>query len=247
MNKIAKIVSKLKKNGIKKEKFLNFISSLYGFFEDPFLRYSLLIAQGLPLEEKEGKVFLKTSITPINAQDFTITDIETTGSNPKTSQLLEICAIKIKNFEVIDKFEKLVYAKEIPSYISKMTGIEDNDVADAPKEQNVLKDFKSFLGNSVFVAHNVKFDFGFLSFKMDNFGYGKLYNRKICTIKLAKKVVKAKRYGLQYLGEELGFYSETYHRAYVDTLMALKIFKYSLKKIPPTIKTTEQLIDFTEN
>ncbi|WP_200762678.1 3'-5' exonuclease [Nitrosophilus alvini] len=247
MKKLEKIVQKLKNGPVKRDDFLHILNALYGMFEDSELLYQTIVARGMPIYEKEGFVYLKTASTHYNEQEFCIVDIETNGSKSHNSQVIEIGAIKYKNGKITDRFESFVYTKELPDYITKLTGITIEDLMYAPQQKEILRQFKEFLGDAVFVAHNVTFDYNFLSDKLNEVGLGKLANRKLCTIDLARRTIKSERYGLEFLNESLGINTLVSHRAYADALTALKVLELSLKNIPKSIKTTEDLITFSKS
>lgn len=247
MNKLEKIVNILKKRDVKKDEFQKILLNLYGIFEDPNLLYETLIARGFPIDNDGGFVHLKTAKTKYQNQTFVIVDIETNGSKSYNSQIIEIGAIKYSNGKILDRFESFIYAKEIPEYISKLTGITLDDLVYAPTQKEVLKKFREFLGDSVFVAHNVKFDYNFLSDKLNELGFEKLANRKLCTIDLAKRTIESEKYGLGFLNEFLKINTPVHHRAYADALTAMKILEKSFKKLPKKIETTEDLIEFSKD
>ncbi|WP_069637620.1 3'-5' exonuclease [Campylobacter pinnipediorum] len=202
-------------------------------------------ALGLDISRNIHKVELNTRIRPISEQEFCIVDIETNGGM-SSGQIIEIGAIKIKNGVEIGRFESLVYAKEVPESITELTGIKQEDLKNAPNLSHVLEKFRVFLNKSVFVAHNVNFDYNFISNSMKNTDFGILLNHKICTIELAKRTIPSERYGLGYLKELLGI-NNTHHRALNDAISACEIFKISLGKLPQNVKTVEELIRFTKN
>ncbi len=175
-----------------------------------------------------------------------VVDIETNGSKPSMHQILEIGAIKFKGNEILGSFESLVYALEIPEYITQLTGIEVSHLKNAPTEEEVLLKFKRFLGDAVFVAHDVNFDYNFISSKLQQLGYGELSNRKLCSIDLAKKTIPSQRYGLEFLNKSLGINTPTSHRAYADALTAYKVVQLALKKLPSKVKNAEDLISFSK-
>ncbi len=220
-------------------------------FVDPYLEFELLISNGLPLEIEKDQVCLSTSKTNINEQVFCIVDIETNGSNVKKGyQIIELGAVKVQNGKVIDKFDSLVYAKDIAPYIQEVTNIRPSMLKNAPFINNVLQDFKLFLEDSVFIAHDIKFDFNFISDSFEKYDLGKLRNRKLCSIDLAKRTIDAQKYGLKALKEELNINVQHHHRAYYDALTTYYIFMESLKnlnKINPNIKTVEDLIEFSKS
>lgn len=200
---------------------------------------------GLPLIELSNKkLALETTFTPIEKQKFCIVDIEANGSKPNTSQIIEIGAIMYEDGEVVDKFESYVKADEIPENIVRLTGITLEDVKDAPSLKSVLEKFRLFLGDAVFMAHNVNFDYKFISHSMEEAGFGPLLNRKICSIDLAKKTIEAERYGLGFLIKLFDIKAD-HHRAYSDAYAAMVVFEKSLENLPDFVITTEDLINFS--
>jgi len=191
-----------------------------------------------------GKITLRTREIDISEQIFCITDIETTGS-VNSGQIIEIGALKVQNGEIIDKFESFCKAEEIPEQITELTGITLADVENAPSVASVMEKFRLFLGKSVFVAHNVKFDYNFISQTLQNLGYGPLLNRRICTIELARRTIPAEKYGLDTLKEMFGI-ENAHHRALNDAISANEIFKISLSRLPWHVQTTEDLITFSK-
>ena len=99
----------------------------------------------------------------INDQ-FVIFDVETTGLNAAYEKITEIGAIKIKNGDMIDKFSCFVNPqKPIPFHITKLTGITNEMVKDAPDESVIIPEFLKFCEGSILVAHNAPFDIRFIT------------------------------------------------------------------------------------
>lgn len=204
-----------------------------------------LMTLGFPITKtNEDNVTLQTRLKNLEDFTFCIVDIETTNSDVAQGEIIEIGAVKMKNFEIVDKFNTLVYAEEVPEPIVKLTGIDAEKLKDAPALSEVLEKFRVFLGDSLFVAHNVNFDYNFISETMLKCGFGPLLNRKLCTIELAKKTIPAERYGLEHLREQLGLNEGELHRGYSDAFNAMEILKVSLKNLPDDICTIEDLIGF---
>ncbi len=202
---------------------------------------------GVPFVELNNNLMaLETTFTPIEKQKFCIVDIETNGSKPSSAQIIEIGAAMIENGKVIDKFETFVKADEIPENIVHLTNITLDDVKDAPSLKDTLAKFRLFLKDAVFVAHNVNFDYNFISYSMEEAGFGPLLNRKICTIDLAKKTITSEKYGLGFLIKELDIEITQHHRAYSDAYAASIVFKKSLQNLPSSIITTEDLVKFAK-
>jgi len=118
----------------------------------------------------------------------------------------------------------------------------------APRIEKVLKGFKEFLSDNVFVAHDIKFDYNFISDSFEKYSLGKLLNRKLCTIDLAKRSIKSERYGLSSLKELLNINIQNHHRAYFDALSTKIIFEKCLENIDlGNIKSVEDLIKFSKS
>ena len=96
--------------------------------------------------------------------DYVLFDLETTGLSTENDQVVEISALKVTCGEITDEFSTLVDpGMHIPYQASCINGITDDMVKDAPDMEHALKDFISFIGNSVLVGHNIKrFDLGFI-------------------------------------------------------------------------------------
>jgi DNA polymerase-3 subunit epsilon len=208
------------------------------------LAMQLAIGQGLPVEFIHHRVILATSRRPLHEETFCFVDIETTASKPQQGSIIEIGAIKIKNGEIIGEFESFGWVSEVPNHITDVTGITTQMVANAPRPFTLLKDFRAFLGDSVFVAHNITFDYDFISATLNQTNLGKLHNRRICTIELAKRTIEAEKYGLAHLSHLLALDNSNHHRAKSDALFSYEIFKIALESVPKSIITTEDLITF---
>jgi len=237
-----KLISKLKK-GISKEEFLKFFENEYSGFDFEAL-FDLLKFQGLPLTVLDNKVYLKTALIPYDEYEYTIVDLEVNNSKPKEGQAIEIGAVKVKEGKIIDEFSSLIYANEVPKYVTKVTGINQEMLKNEKSQKEILKKFRLFLEDSVFVAHAADFDFNFLAHQFEKENLGKLLNRHLCTITLAEKTIEASRYGLKYLKEELNLPPEIDHRALGDARTAMRVFFKALKNLPENIITVEDLIEF---
>ncbi len=245
MEKFDSLISKLEKGALAKDEFNTYVKRAKKNFEVD-IDLELLNFYGLPVEESEDTVYLKTQKNSFKDEVYCVVDIETNGSSPIKNQIIEIGAIKYKNGEIIDEFESYVYADFIPESIVRLTKIEQGDLKDAPSLKKVLHDFKLFLGDSVFVAHNVKFDYGFISQSLMTVGVDELLNRRLCTVDLSRKTIKADRHGLGFLREHLEIDCGEHHRAYSDALSAAKVLDECFKNIPQNIKNTEELIKFSK-
>jgi DNA polymerase-3 subunit epsilon len=125
--------------------------------------------QGLDIVKSKGYYYFNTKFLALEKAEFCIVDIETNGSHIDKHQIIEIAGIKVKYGKITEEFESLVHCTEINSFISQITGITVEDTKDAPSLKSVLYAFKQFLGDAIFIAHDVKFDYRFLLQKYINF------------------------------------------------------------------------------
>ncbi len=96
-------------------------------------------------------------------QDYVVVDIETTGGWTSGDRITEIGAVKMRNHEVIEEWHSLINPqRSIPSNITRLTGITNDMVRGAPVFAEIADTFMAFMGDAIFVAHNVNFDYGFI-------------------------------------------------------------------------------------
>ncbi len=241
---LSKLDTALSNQGVPKNRFYQVLNK----FGEADMLIELLKAQGLPLYEHQGKFIYRTTIQPLSHGKFCIMDIETNGSKPaKGATIIELGAVMYQDGKIIDKFESFVQCNIIPPMIIDLTGITLEDTKDAPTLKQVMYDFKAFLGDAVFVAHDVKFDYKFTSAMMERVGLEPLANRKLCTFELAQRSFEAERYGLKHLNETLDLHQEAdHHRALSDAITALELMKISFKSLPKRVTTVEKLIEFSK-
>jgi DNA polymerase-3 subunit epsilon len=247
MKYLDKITNKLTKHPLDINQFKLIIKNSDTFYENVDLEIELLISNGYPIEFKENLVYLKTTTLPLKKQTFCIVDIETTKSFKQGGQILEIGAIKYQNGKIIDSYKSLVNASEIPLFVEELTNINLDMVKDAPSLKTVIEEFKIFVEDDVVVAHTISFDYKYISDTMEQFNLGKLCNRKLCTIDLAKRVIPNEKYGLKYLKEILNINNDNHHRAFDDAISTGIIFQKCLDDMPKNIKNTEDLIKFSKS
>jgi len=215
--------------------------------EDSDTIFILLQASGYPISQDHDTYKLETCFTSHAHQRYCVIDIETNGSKPGTSQVIEIGAIMIQNGEIVDRLETFVECAFLPEYITKITGIEPTDLIGAPTRKEALTKLRHFMEDAVFVAHNADFDYGFLNASFERFGLGNIGNPKLCTIELARRTFESERYGLAYLIDFLGIETATHHRAYSDAFCALKVMEKSLETIPEYVSTADELLQFSKS
>lgn len=160
---------------------------------------------------------------------YAIVDIETTGGSPKYERITEIAIFIHDGIKVVDEFISLINPERyIPAHISSLTGITNEMVADAPKFFEIAKRIVEVTENTVFVAHNVAFDYGFIKNEFKLLGY--TFKREcLCTVKLSRKLIPGFRsYSLGVLCDELGIKIKNRHRASGDALATVRLFELLL-------------------
>jgi len=168
---------------------------------------------------------------PINS-DMVVLDIETTGLNASTDKIIEIGAVRIKDGVYCDEFSSFINPHmPIPASIVKLTGISDDMVENAPDEIDVLKQFKSFAGGAVLVAHNAQFDLGFIRQHAQKYDI-KFDNPVIDTLALSRQLFKGlKHYKLDTLAHHLNINMDNHHRAVDDAHTAAEIMLKCLDRL----------------
>lgn len=228
------------------ERYKKIVTNHSTLFEDSETIFILLQASGYPIvQQEDGHYRLETCFTSYKEQRYCVIDIETNGSKPGTSQVIEIGAVMIQNGEVIDRFETFVECAFLPEYITKITGIEPMDLMGAPTMRQALTQLRLFMKDAIFVAHNANFDYGFLNASFDRFGLGTIGNPTLCTIELAKRTFESERYGLAHLIEFLEIETATHHRAFSDAVCAAKVMEKSVLTLPEYVKSADELLQFS--
>lgn len=238
----TKSVSRLATRGLPLESIKSQINESI----DMFLEVSR--AQGLNIIKKQGYFYFDTKYIHLDDAEFCIVDIETNGSKIEKHQIIEIAALKIKNGEIIDKFDTLVKTKEINPIISQLTGIKASDTQNAPELDVVMHAFKAFLGDAVFIAHDVKFDYTFISQSMQKVGLESLLNRTLCSLAFAERSIVSYRYALSYLNDTFHLNpNPMHHRAMSDVITTYGLFLLCLKNCKENLNNVEDLIKFSKN
>ena len=130
---------------------------------DPTIpRFEHLFATAVPMAIAQQGSFDDLG-TPLHQVTFVVVDVETTGGSPAGASLTEVAAARYRGGELLGTYQTLVRPDErIPPFITALTGISDAMVADAPRVGEMLPSFLEFVGGSVLVGHNLRFDLSFL-------------------------------------------------------------------------------------
>src|SRR5438034_1381402 len=146
-----------------------------------------------------------------------IVDLETTGTRPATDRVTEIGVLEIERFEVVSEWSTLVNpGVPVPSEIQALTGINHEMLAQAPRFADLAQELHERLAGRVFIAHNARFDYGFLRREFDRAGI-KFHARAVCSVKLARRLYPRERgHDLDSLIARHGIACQARHRAMGD-------------------------------
>lgn len=158
-------------------------------------------------------------------KDFICVDLETTGLSAAKDCIIEIGAVKYRDGKPVETFSELIKPNiSIPARITELTGISDADVADSPTETVQMKKFLEFASeDSVFMGHNLGFDYSFLTMAAARLGTG-LEKMGIDTLDIAKKCTDLPSKTLENLCLHYGIVNRSAHRAYCDAEVTAKLY-----------------------
>lgn len=148
---------------------------------------------------------------------YSVVDIETTGGLKGGNRITEIGVVKVQHGKVIDTWTSLVNPeRHIPGFITSLTGISDSMVYNAPVFAEIAKPLLDKLAGSIFVAHNVNFDYGFIKKECEMAGHF-FKMPKMCTVVESRKAFKGlKSYSLGNLSSHFNLNLTSHHRALAD-------------------------------
>jgi len=146
-----------------------------------------------------------------------IVDVETTGSDPATDRITEIALLEVSGLALTGQWSTLINpGGAIPGAIQALTGISQEMVERAPRFEQIAGELHERLAGRVFVAHNARFDYGFLRREFERAGL-KYLAKTLCTVRLSRRLYPGDaRHDLDSLIERHGFECEARHRAGPD-------------------------------
>lgn len=171
-----------------------------------------LVNDGVPIAYNEAERLLAE-------ETYVVFDVETTGLSAVYNTIIELAAVKIKNGEIIDRFESFANPHHpLSATIMNLTGITDDMLKEAPEVEEVLGKFKEWTGDDILVAHNASFDMGFLNVGYKKYGLGRAENPVIDTLELARFLYPdMKNHRLNTLAKKFNIELTQHHRAIYDT------------------------------
>ncbi|GEN34271.1 ATP-dependent helicase DinG [Aneurinibacillus danicus] len=165
---------------------------------------------------------------------FVVVDFETTGNRPKEGdRIIQIGAVLVRGREIVERFSTLVNPQvDIPPFIEKLTGINNEMVADAPPIEDALPSLLKMLDGAVFVAHNVFFDLSFLQNALNEAGYHPFSGPLIDTVELSRLLLPGQEgYRLSDLSVGLDILHDRPHQADSDAEATAYILLHLLDKL----------------
>ncbi|MDD4686288.1 MAG: exonuclease domain-containing protein [Clostridia bacterium] len=154
---------------------------------------------------------------------FVVYDVETTGLEAETCELIEIGAVKIVNGVYTEKFQSLIKPKvRISDFITEITGITNEMVENAPSSEEVIKDFFLFSKDTILAGYNVNFDMKFIEKAANEIGLS--FDNEVQDIMvLARQNIHVGNYKLKTVVNSLGINLVDAHRAYNDAFATAEV------------------------
>ena len=171
---------------------------------------------------------------------FAIIDVETTGGLASRDRITEIAIVTHDGTQILEQFSTLLNPeRSVPYNITQITGITDEMLEDAPKFYEVAKKIVEMTEGCIFVAHNVKFDYGFIREEFARLGFS-FVRKQLCTVRLSRQAMPGLRsYSLGNLIDVLKIKVNDRHRALADTLATVQVFE----KIIAIENGTESMVE----
>ena len=163
---------------------------------------------------------------PLSELSFAVVDVETTGSGRGGGhRIIEFASVEVRGGRIVDEFETLVNpGRRIPHGVVALTGIHDGMVADAPLFEHVAPAIQERLTGRVFVAHNVAFDWAFVSRELVAALGEAPEVPRLCTVRMARRLVPGlRRRNLDELTRHFGVKIHARHRAHGDALATARV------------------------
>ncbi|HPF04155.1 MAG TPA: 3'-5' exonuclease [Bacteroidales bacterium] len=162
---------------------------------------------------------------------YAIVDIETTGGSAKLEKITEVAVFLHDGEKITGEYSTLVNPeRNIPYYITNLTGITNEMVENAPRFYEVARTIVELTEGRTFVAHNARFDYSFIRQEFKSLGYN--FRRNVLdTVALSRKLFPGHRsYSLGNICRDLNIKINDRHRAAGDALATVKLFEILLSR-----------------
>lgn len=165
------------------------------------------------------------ALSPGFPEKMVLLDLETTGGKATHHRIIEIGLLVIEQGVVIERWQSFIDPEtSLPPFIQSLTGIAPSMLRGAPKFAQVAETLLGFLEGRTLVAHNARFDYGFLKNEFERIGTS--YNAKpLCSVKFSRSLYpQFKRHGLDQIIKRFELAIENRHRALDDAAMIHQFF-----------------------
>ena len=211
-------------------------------------KFKVIYGAEMSIVNNENDLIYNLQDYDLLEQEYVVFDTETTGFTPYSDQMIEIGAVKIKNGVVTDRFDELINPnRKLPEKIVELTNITDEMLQDKDSEENATKRFLEFVGDLPMVAHNAKFDIGFISAAMSKYNLGEFKSTVIDTMSMARLLYPDwKNHKLSTLVKnlEVPWDEDSHHRGDYDSEgTAIAFYKMAKTLSNRNIETTKKLYD----
>jgi DNA polymerase III epsilon subunit family exonuclease len=198
-------------------------------------------AKRIPYIEPPTNSVLEFASATDAKRELVVIDVETTGTDPKMSDLLEVAAVKIKGTKIVDRWSTFVNPGR-PIVGNQMHGITDKDVKGAPSPKDAADKLLDFVGDALVVGHNVGFDLGFIEeAKGDGFRFAP--GTYLDTLVIAREGYPgAESYKLGDLARFFGIELAQGHRALPDAEATANLLLWFANDLPGRISTLREAI-----
>jgi DNA polymerase III epsilon subunit family exonuclease len=163
---------------------------------------------------------------PLRERAWAVVDVETTGGSPaRGDRVIDVAVVHVTGGQITESYESLVNpCRPIPPWIQGFTGITDAMVAGAPPFEGIADPLLERLEGRVFVAHNARFDWGFLQSEFLASSGAPPDVEQLCTVKLGRRLLpELKSHGLDAITRHMGIRIHDRHRAMGDALATARL------------------------
>lgn len=186
-----------------------------------------------------------SSSTVIEDVPLVFFDFETTGLDTKAARIIEIGAVKFHNRQEIGRISTLINPGfQITPEITKVTGLTNADLTDAPPLKHELHRFHDFLRGCIGVAHNAEFDCNLLAYESARYGIQCAYT-VLCTLRMARQLLDLPKRNLDALAEHYSLTFQSRHRSIGDIIVTAEVL-WKMLDDNPHIRTLSDAAAFLE-
>ena len=174
-------------------------------------------------------------MSPVIPDSLVFIDLETTGANPLIDRITEIGLVEVSDGEISTWSTLVNPERAIPEFIQRLTGIDNDMVAGAPRFAQVAEELKARLKGRLFIAHNARFDYGFVKNEFLRLGH-RFQADVLCTVRLSRKLFpEHPRHNLDSLIARHGLQADGRHRALADAELIWQFWQQVCRRQPQDI------------